>query len=265
MNEVSSVRRGFAVKAAVMVLLLGSGAASLSNASAFGAVPACAPVPVGVAEGDAVQDSIVPLRQVDAKPAYPGGRKAMAKFVEQRFAGNRIETGPMWSFYVRVAFVVEKDGTLSGFRLKRHLSDKIDSAVLGMLAAMPKWKPGEVAGKPVRTGCSMRVKVPWYVADSCTVPEFIGGKDVLLKYIYAEIKKRGGADYSGKRVKILAQFTVNDDGSIVDVKIKRGGRARLDEIVLDALRSMPRWKPGTVDGTPVSVMYTLPVTFGKNK
>ena len=38
-----------------------------------------------------------------------------------------------------------------------------------------------------------------------------------------------------------------------------------DGIVLDVLRSMPRWKPGTVDGQPVSVRYTLPVTFGKNK
>ena len=77
--------------------------------------------------------------------------------------------------------------------------------------------------------------------------------------------KRGGTDYSGKKVKIIAQFTVNEDGSIGDVNIKRHGRAQLDGIVLDVLRSMPRWKPGTVDGQPVSVRYTLPVTFGKNK
>ncbi len=265
MNRCSSVRRGLVVKAAALVLLMSGGAVSVSNASTPCPCPACAPVPVGIAEGDSVQERIVPLKQVDVRPEFPGGRKAMSAYAARCFAGNRIEGRRGWSFYVRAAFIVEKDGTLSGFRLKEHFSEKVTKAMLDMLSSMPRWTPGKVDGKPVRTGYSTMFKVPWYVADSCTVPEFMGGKDVLLKYIYAELKKRGGTDYSGKKVKIIAQFTVNEDGSIGDVNIKRHGRAQLDDIVLDVLRSMPRWKPGTVDGQPVSVRYTLPVTFGKNK
>jgi hypothetical protein len=36
----------------------------------------------------------------------------------------------------------------------------------------------------------------------------------------------------------------------------------MDEAVLGVLRGMPKWQPGTVDGKPVKVRYTLPVTFG---
>ena len=186
----------------------------------------------------------------------------MSEYAAKYFAGDSIKDKPKSPFFVHVRFIVEKDGSITGAQLQEHYSEKIDNAVLGMLASMPQWTPGRKDGEAVRTDYSTRVSVPEYLAETYTAPKFIGGPDVFAKYFSVELKKRGGSKYRGKRVKVLAQFVVDTDGSITDVKIVGRGRANLDQMVYDILRSMPKWKPGEINGKAVSGKYTLPVSFG---
>ena len=39
------------------------------------------------------------------------------------------------------------------------------------------------------------------------------------------------------------------------------GDPYLDKEAVRVVKSMPRWIPGTQDGKPVNVEYTLPITF----
>ena len=229
------------------------------------AVERCRPAVPEVALRDSVGGKRVPLRQTDVWPSFPGGREVMDDYVDSCFAAAGLPEASVTRYAVKVRFIVEKDGTVARARIVEGVSDSIDNAVLAVLAKMPKWTPGQKDGQVVRTGYGTTLGVPVAKEHVRTLPEFPGGEDVLLKYVYSKLRRAGAAKYKGPRVKIVACFVVRADGRVSDVEILRHGRAVLDDAVLSALRGMPKWTPGTVDGKPVNVRYVLPFTFGKNK
>lgn len=52
---------------------------------------------------------------------------------------------------VNVSFIVEADGNVSNVKIERGVSEALDAEALRVVAASPKWKPGVVDGKKVRT------------------------------------------------------------------------------------------------------------------
>lgn len=61
--------------------------------------------------------------------------------------------------------------------------------------------------------------------------------------------------------KIIVQFYIDLDGSIVDAKVLKGIDPELDRKALEAVKSTPNWKPGNQRGRPVKQRYTLPINF----
>ena len=58
---------------------------------------------------------------------------------------------------------------------------------------------------------------------------------------------------------IYAQFVVNSDGSISDLKVIKGVSPALDNEVIRVIKAMPNWIPGMVNGENVNVRYVVPV------
>ena len=95
-----------------------------------------------------------------------------------------------------------------------------------------------------------------------TMPEFPGGQQALFKYLSENVKYPGIAQENGIQGRVICQFVVNKDGSIVDVEVVRsGGDASLDKEAVRVIKSMPKWKPGKQRGKAVRVKYTVPVNF----
>ncbi len=95
-----------------------------------------------------------------------------------------------------------------------------------------------------------------------TMPEFPGGQQALFKYLSENVKYPVIAQENGIQGRVICQFVVNKDGSIVDVEVVRsGGDASLDKEAVRVIKSMPKWKPGQQRGKPVRVKYTVPVNF----
>lgn len=95
-----------------------------------------------------------------------------------------------------------------------------------------------------------------------TMPEFPGGQQALFKYLGENVKYPVIAQENGIQGRVICQFTVNKDGSIVDVRVVRsGGDASLDKEAVRVIKSMPKWKPGKQRGKAVRVNYTVPVNF----
>ena len=95
-----------------------------------------------------------------------------------------------------------------------------------------------------------------------TMPEFPGGQQALFKYLSENVKYPVIAQENGIQGRVICQFVVNKDGSIVDVEIVRsGGDASLDKEAVRVIKSMPKWKPGKQRGKAVRVKYTVPVNF----
>ena len=105
-------------------------------------------------------------------------------------------------------------------------------------------------------------KVEGEVLDLAEVaPEFPGGIPALMKFLAQNVKYPTDAQKAGKQGRVIAQFVVTTDGSVADVKIIRGIDPSLDQEAVRVIKAMPQWKPGTQDGQPVNVRYTLPVVF----
>ena len=95
-----------------------------------------------------------------------------------------------------------------------------------------------------------------------TMPEFPGGQAELFKYLSENVKYPVIAQENGIQGRVICQFVVNKDGSIVDVQVVRsGGDASLDKEAVRVIKSMPKWKPGKQRGKAVRVKYTVPVNF----
>ena len=103
-------------------------------------------------------------------------------------------------------------------------------------------------------------EVVFVVVES--MPEFPGGQQALFKYLSENVKCPVIAQENGIQGRVICQFVVNKDGSIVDVEVVRsGGDASLDKEAVRVIKSMPKWKPGKQRGKAVRVKYTVPVNF----
>ncbi len=65
----------------------------------------------------------------------------------------------------------------------------------------------------------------------------------------------------GKEGKVILRFCVKPNGTIGNIKVMRSVREDIDAEAVRVLKAMPRWKPGIQDDKPVSVFYTLPISF----
>ena len=103
-------------------------------------------------------------------------------------------------------------------------------------------------------------EVVFVVVES--MPEFPGGQQALFKYLSENVKYPVIAQENGIQGRVICQFVVNRDGSIVDVEVVRsGGDPSLDKEAIRVIKSMPKWKPGKQRGKAVRVKYTVPVNF----
>lgn len=100
---------------------------------------------------------------------------------------------------------------------------------------------------------------PFRVVDQ--MPEFPGGMNALLKYLSANIKYPDAALKAGIQGRVVAQYIVNRDGSISDIKILRGVNPDIDKEAIRVINSMPKWKPGMQKGKVERVTYTIPIMF----
>ena len=93
------------------------------------------------------------------------------------------------------------------------------------------------------------------------MPEFPGGMAACLKFLSNNIKYPTISQENGVQGKVIVQFVVNKDGSIVDPVVVRSVDPYLDKEALRVISMMPKWSPGMQRGKPVRVKYTVPVTF----
>lgn len=90
---------------------------------------------------------------VDIQAEFPGGYQEMARFIAKntKYPQEDIEMGNEGKVYLR--FVVGKDGDIEDVRVTRgvEFSEKMNKEAMRVVKSMPKWKPGEINGKAVRS------------------------------------------------------------------------------------------------------------------
>ena len=94
-----------------------------------------------------------------------------------------------------------------------------------------------------------------------TMPQFPGGQEMMMKYLAANIKYPASAVKAKKQGRVIVTFIIQKDGSVAKARIARSVDPELDAEALRIVKAMPNWTPGTQDGKPVNVKYTIPVIF----
>ena len=93
------------------------------------------------------------------------------------------------------------------------------------------------------------------------MPSFKGGDTALLEWLSQNVQYPKVAEKNGIMGRVVCTFVVECDGSITEVEIVKSVDPSLDKEAVRVLRAMPRWNPGRLNGKPVRVKYSVPVTF----
>lgn len=90
---------------------------------------------------------------------------------------------------------------------------------------------------------------------------FPGGFKAFGSYLGKTINYPTIARNKNVQGKVFVQFVVEKDGSLTDMKIKRGIGSGCDEEAVRALKAGPKWAPGKQNGKVVRSQYTVPINF----
>jgi len=93
------------------------------------------------------------------------------------------------------------------------------------------------------------------------MPEFPGGNAALMQFLQKNIRYPQIPQENGVQGRVIIQFVVNTDGTVVDPVVARSVDPYLDKEALRVIGLMPKWKPGMQRNKPVRVKYTVPVVF----
>ncbi len=92
-------------------------------------------------------------------------------------------------------------------------------------------------------------------------PEYPGGQDALIKFLISNIRYPEAAREKGIQGTVHVQFTVDKQGKVQNISIKKGVDPLLDAEAIRVMGIMPDWNPGKVKGKPVNMVMVLPVAF----
>jgi protein TonB len=98
-----------------------------------------------------LQDTLVYSdASLTVKPEFPGGLETFNAHVNifLKKSNNKKDT-------VFITFIVERNGELSNIKILKgvdsHTDKQIDKEIIEIVKNSPKWKPGELSGKKVRS------------------------------------------------------------------------------------------------------------------
>lgn len=91
--------------------------------------------------------------------------------------------------------------------------------------------------------------------------EFPGGMEAMYAYIQKNLVYPEKAKAEGIEGRVFVTFTIEKDGSISNILIKRAIGGGCEEAVVEMIKNMPKWNPGKQKGKPVRFQFTLPIKF----
>ncbi|RAV97948.1 energy transducer TonB [Pseudochryseolinea flava] len=110
------------------------------------------------------------------------------------------------------------------------------------------------------------------------MPEYTGGMSSFKQFLSDNIKYPADAIQRGISATLFANFIVNKDGSISDVKViqakyaSANGELKENELpstiadkftneAIRVIQAMPKWRPGKQNGKNVRVRFVVPINF----
>lgn len=91
--------------------------------------------------------------------------------------------------------------------------------------------------------------------------KYPGGEVKMYKFIKDNLKYPPLSKQHNLGGKVIVEFKIDTDGSVVDINIAKGINKEIDDEAVRVIKSMPKWKIAYQDGIPARVRYSLPINF----
>lgn len=90
-------------------------------------------------------------------PQYPGGERALHEYIlsELTYPAEAMRNNEVGE--VLIGFSVGMDGSVSGVRVLRSVSESLDAEAVRVVKKMRYWTPGKRNGRPVRAEMSIPI------------------------------------------------------------------------------------------------------------
>jgi len=88
----------------------------------------------------------------EVRPSFPGGQSALEDYVTNNIEYPQMAIDDNKEGTVNVQFVVDENGKIENAKVVGNkLGDGLDDESVQVISKMPKWEPGKVKGKNVKT------------------------------------------------------------------------------------------------------------------
>ncbi len=88
----------------------------------------------------------------DVMPSYPGGQTALEDYVNNHIDYQQPAVDENTEGTVNVQFVVDENGDITNAKaIGNEVGNGLDQEAVRVISNMPKWNPGKVKGKNVKT------------------------------------------------------------------------------------------------------------------
>jgi protein TonB len=91
--------------------------------------------------------------------------------------------------------------------------------------------------------------------------KFQDGYNSIIKFVQENIKFPAEAQENNVHGKLMVSVVVEKDGSLSDIKIKKGLGYGLDEEIVRIIKMMPKWQPAQHKGKAVRQSQTIMIPF----
>lgn len=112
-------------------------------------------------QSGSANDDVVSFYDCDQRPIFlhsSDPKDFLQKWVYQylKYPAEAVRDGIQGK--VMVELIIEKDGSVTGVRVVKGVSEELNNEAVRVVAASPKWKPGRVNGNKVRTSLTIPVE-----------------------------------------------------------------------------------------------------------
>lgn len=211
----------------------------------------------------------------DVLASFPGGDEAFDNYIKNNLTTTNLAVSNNITGEVRIKFIIDENGMAGDFTVMKKLGYGCDEQAIRVLQAMPRWQPGELSGRKIKTSfqktfyfnLQMKAVTLEGKSERAATPDaplkFGNKKEDLQEYIEKSFVYPASARKKVDGV-VIVKFKINPLGKVEDLNIISGLSEELDKEVARVIYSMPAWSAKQVNYRPVSSYQELTIGF-KNK
>ena len=207
-------------------------------------------------------------------PQFPGGDAALINFLNANIKYPPKAAQDKVEGKVIVQFMVKKTGKIDDVKVLRSVRKDLDNEAIRVVKMMPDFIPakqnGEVADMLYTIPVSFKLfdeMQPLTVSEGSDVPDgfeppmFPGGERALMEFLKENVKYPPMAAKRKTQGKVVMTFVVDKTGKVGEIKVAKSVDIYLDTEAIRVCKLLPDFYPARQNGEPVSVWFTLPITF----